>query len=671
MSYENILSNLLESSRFHLSNIKPSDWATQHRVMARGTSPFPGKFSYDHTPYLKEIVDCLDPSHPAKVIAGMKGAQIGFSTGVIESGIGWIISQNPGNVLFLTGHADLSEEAMGKIDHVIDSCGLRPLIRPNVLRTRNMRTGDTNKSKEFPGGSLVSGSANNHKLLRQRSVRYGFIDDFEAVRSSSTESGSTTRMIEQRFAAYADNMKLFYISTPELKQDSNIEPVYQMGDQRRYHIPCPCCGTFIVLNWNVPIEGNDKEMAGITWRLDSANKLIPGSVGYICQECGKFFDDKNKYELNLLGEWRPTAEPSAPGYYSYHLSSLYAPPGMYDWEHYVRQYLEANPTNAPQIERLQQTFVNLCLGETYEAAGEAPRANDLQKNLRKYEIGLIPEKISLQDGNGKIVLITCACDMNGLEDDARLDYEILAWSETGSSYSIDHGSIGTFVPREGAKKHKEDRERWTYEHYRPNSVWRVLNEVLEKTYLTDTGRKMKIGITGVDSGHYTQHAYTFIDTTNSNVVGLKGKDADKYIRFDADMASFRYAKERSKLFLVEVNRLKDELAELMKLKWDSGNDDRQPVGFMNYPQSANGKYLFQNFFSHYEAEHRVIESKTGEALSARWIKKSSISQNHFWDVRIYNMVLRDIVVNIVCKELKIKNYGWTDYVDVLLGRKQF
>lgn len=661
---------ILEASRFLISNLLPSEWNELNRTMTSDVSPFPGPFSYKMTPYLREPVDCMSASHPSRIVAIMKGAQVGFSTGVIEAAIGWIISQNPGNILFLTGHSDLAEEAMnGKIDQMIDSCGIRNLIRPNVLRKKNMRTGDTNKSKEFPGGSLIAGGASNHKLLRQRSVKYGFIDDFDAAKTRTKESGATIEMIEARFTAYADKMKLFYISTPELKQSSNIEPAYLLGDQRRWNIPCPCCGSYIVLQWNVPMQGNTNKIAGMTWELDNQNSLIPDSVGYICQSCGEWFDDSKKYELNLLGEWRPTAKPSKPGYYSYHLSSLYAPPGAYDWEHFVRQYLAANPVNGKQKEDKQQTFVNLCLGETYEPTGEAPKANDLQKYLRAYEVGLVPEKISIKDGNGKIVLLTCACDLNGVEEDARLDYEIVAWSETGSSYSITHGSIGTFVPRENTRKFKEDRERWTYEHHRPNSVWPEFDKVIDKIYATDTGRNMRILITGVDTGHYTTLAYTYIDRRNSRFVcALKGDKENKYRRFGMDTAKFKKARERSNMYLVDVNLIKDELSSTMKLKWDDGNDEVQPPGFMNYPQSSNGKYLFKNYFSHFESEHRIIESVAGEGIAAKWEKKSATSQNHFWDVRVYNMALKDIVVAMICQEVKIKNYSWNDYVDICLNR---
>lgn len=666
--YSDLIRSVIEEGRVQISTIKPSDWNEKNRSMDSSLSRYEGKFSYKVTPYTKEIVDCLSPDHPARIVAVMKGAQIGFSTGVIEAGVGWIISQSPGNILFLTGHSDLSEEAVTKIDQMIDSCGIRSLIRPSVMRSKSSKTGDTNTKKEFPGGSLVSGSAGNHKLLRQRSVRYGFIDDFEAAKNTSKESGSTRKMIEQRFAAYGDKMKLFYISTPELEQTSNIKPVYLLGDQRKYMIPCPCCGEFISLKWSTPVEGDEKEMAGMTWKTDAAGKLIRDSVGYICQKCAGFFTDKNKYELNLAGFWQPTAEASEEGYYSYHLSSLYAPPGMYDWKHYVNDYLKACPEGQKRNESLYKAFVNLVEGEPYVEEGEAPKANQLQKNIRRYEIGIIPEKVSMADGNGHIVLLTCACDLNGTEEDARLDYEIVGWSETGASYSIDHGSIGTFIPREGLKK--VDREHWTYQHNQSLSVWPEFTKVLSKIYETDNNaRKMGIFISGVDTGHYTNHAYAFIDNSNVNVVGLKGKDVDKYIKFGADLPSFKTARERTSLYLVEVNQVKDNLAKYINLKWDEGNDEVQPAEFMNYPTPSGGKYLFKGFFEHYEAEHRVIESKDGEGMAARWVKKNSSLQNHFFDVRVYNIVLRDILTSMVGKQLKIINFTWKDYVDKVLGKR--
>ena len=72
-----------------------------------------------------------------------------------------------------------------------------------------------------------------------------------------------------------------------------------------------------------------------------------------------------------MGEWRPTASPSKVGFYSYHISSLYAPHGMYDWEHYVNDWIDAHPLNEPRKEHLYKTFVNVVLGECYEDQTDA------------------------------------------------------------------------------------------------------------------------------------------------------------------------------------------------------------------------------------------------------------------------------------------------------------
>lgn len=652
-----------EFERFRLakiSDIKPSNWVEKNRVMTSDVSPFPGPFRYDKTPYTREIIDCISSEHPSRIIAVMKAAQIGFTASVIEGAIGWIIDQNPGNIMFLSGAQELSEEVMNKrIDQMIESAGLRHLIRPGVIKKKNQRTGDTAKAKEFPGGSLVAGSASNDRLLRQRSIQFGFIDDFDAVKRSSKAAGSIRKLIEARFAAFYEKMKLYYISTPEVKQKSNIEPVFLLGDQRRFYIPCPCCGQYIAIFWNV--ERPDMEPAGITWKLEEG-KLVSGSVGYICQECGGFFNDRKKLDLMRLGEWRPTAEPSEPGYYSYHISALYAPPGMYDWEYYVRQWLEANPPAQKAKEDLVQTFYNLVLGETYEQKAKQLDATSIQKNIRNYKIGEIPEWVSHKDGNGDIVMITLACDLNGVEQDARVDYEMVAWSENGTSYSIRHGSIGTFVPKEGSKRFKDDRQHWTYELGRTWSVWPELKKIIEASYLTDTERKMKIVVTGIDTGHYTNFAFEFIDSMPFNVIGLKGDKESKFRRLGIDVPIFKEARERSKLYLLDVNHVKDTVSTNMELKWSPNNGEQQPTGFMNYPIPSEGLYLLNNYFSHFQAEHRIIESKEGEAIGSRWVKKHSQDQNHAWDCYIYSYCLRDLWANKVLKEAGEKNGSWADFV---------
>lgn len=671
MDYETITDEVLDCAEFLISNIKPSEWGEQNRMMTGDISSIPGMLSYNNSPYTREIVDCFAPDHPARIIAVMKAAQIGFSTTVIEAAIGWIISQCPGNILYTVGHENLVGDSMKKIDRMIDNSGIRHLIRSTTKRARNTKSGDTDHIKEFPLGYLKLGMV-NHKTLRNISMQYGFIDDLEAVKGHEKKSGATTEMIEQRFAAYAKKMKLCYISTPELKETSNIEPLYLAGDQRKYHIPCPHCKEFINLQWTVKSEKNENVMCGITWQLDDNKELVRESIGYRCQKCEEVFDDKNKTELMLQGKWVPTAKPSKPGYYSYHISALYAPSYMYDWEHYIRKFIAANPPGQPRNEELYKSFKNLCLGEPYESPGTSIKSSQLLANVRKYKINSIPEKQSIADGNGKIVLLTCAADLGGLvtgvnsdHDDVRLDYEVVAWSESGSSYSITQGSIGTFTPAHMGKR-DESREVWSYDISKENNVWKEFNKIVNAKFEIDsTGRKMPIAITGIDTGFAEHHAFNYIDKSNFTIIGLKGDKDHKHITFGDNSPSWKESQSRSKLFLLKVGKLKDQLVQRINLRWDKYSKDHQPPGFLNFPAQEHDKYTLENYFSHFESEERKLD-KNGNFI---WQKKTSTAQNHFWDVCNYHIALKEILMENVFKELKIKNGTWVDFCDWLLHGK--
>jgi phage terminase large subunit GpA-like protein len=669
--YESQLIDIVRAGQVQLSNIRPSDWVEQNVVMDQ---PFPGPYRYSKTPYCREIIDCLAPDHPARWVVWMKGLQIGASAGVIIPGLGWIIKESPARTYFTVGAPELVEKAVEKLDLMIDNAGLRNYIRSQAQRARANKSGDTNTKKDFSGGYIVITSANNHKNWRDVSLKYGFFDDFEAVKSSSKESGDTRSLIEGRFAAFSDTHKIFYISTPELKLNSNIEAAYLLGDQRKFLLPCPVCHDFIEIVWDLEEDG--KKKGGIYFERDNHGGLIEKSVGYVCQQCAGFFKDNNKQQQLNDGHWKPTAIPSRMGFYSYHSSSLIAPAGMYGWLHYAHKYCEATPLGQPRKEALWKTFVTTTLALTYEEEAEETSATQIQRNQRAYEPFTIPEAVSMADGNGRIVQLTLFADMNGnmkgyhkmQEDDARLDWEILAHTESGSTYSIAQGSIGTFVPGQG-KERKDDRALWSYDYNHPRCVWPELDKIASRIFDTDSGRKMKIALTGVDSGNYTEFAYAYQGKSNNDIVCTKGDKEQEYLRWQLDVKPVKDSVEKpEKLYILTVGYLKDDLSNYMRLNWTEG--DPQPPNFMNFPMSNDGMYQAQSYFAHYESEHRISKVSTSGKTLSLWTKKRSNSQNHFWDVRLGNLALRDILVMRVAKEQppeKRKTFSWKDFIDIVIG----
>jgi len=54
-----------------------SEWADQHRMLTGKSSAEPGHWRTERTPYLREIMDALSPSHPAQRVVFVKGSQLG------------------------------------------------------------------------------------------------------------------------------------------------------------------------------------------------------------------------------------------------------------------------------------------------------------------------------------------------------------------------------------------------------------------------------------------------------------------------------------------------------------------------------------------------------------------------------------------------------------------
>lgn len=646
---------IFEKLDFSDKSLLPSEFAEQYIKLDSSISSLKqGSFSYNLTPYLREVVDCASPYHPARMIAVMKGAQIGFSQGVIVPAIVWKIANDPGNIVSLSANDSLSQRFVEqRLDPVIQRCFVKDLIKPNVIRKRNARTGDTSKSKEFAGGSATFGGLQSYDNIgKQMSFSMGFYDDWDAAKISDKDQGNTFELLEQRFSTAANNMKQFFISTPETRP-SNIENLYLMGDQRKWMLPCPCCNEYIEIKWT-EINSEGKRV-GIVFDKDENGRLIESSVGYVCQECGGFFKEKHKYDMNLKGKWIPTKEPIRAGYYSYHIPAFCAAPGMFGWTDYAYKWLRIYKDGYEDKGKLK-AFLNVVAGQPWEEKRVTIDTTDLIEHTRQYEVGVVPNKLSETDGNDKIILLTLACDLNGTENDARLDWEVMAHSCSGSVYSINQGSIGTY--HSGAKsqelKNKGLRDLWTYRHDEENSVWSYLeNEVMFRKYYTDDEREMRISIVAVDSGHLNLFVYQFVEKYPGICFAIKGKDKDKYTKPTQDLKSFKLSREKPYLYLLEVDKIKDEFSDMLCLPWDKNSEDTQPAGYVNYPTPnyQDVKYTLE-YFKQLSSEQKEVQmdERTGEVKSWKWTKITSSHQNHFLDCSIYNIAARDIFMHNFIKE---------------------
>ncbi len=676
--------------------LTPVQWAERNRVLTKEIAgDKAGPMSYDYTPYLRHVANFIMPQRQAKYLFIEKGSQLGFSIGGIFTQMGWSMAESPSNMLFITENDEkIKDQVQNQIGQMIDCSGLSDKVGSHNIREReakgrrNTSTGDTLKGIKFKGGNLYTTSGQKIDKLSSWSIRYGFYDEVERWKGNYKKAGSFLGLVEPRHKFYDETKKLTFLTTPEILQTSNIHPLYLMGDMQKYVIPCKHCGAMIPLQFNTKAYNGDR--AGIVYQRDKNGRYIKGTSEYLCQECGGTFKEKHKFNMyeeeniayrkNRNGQhsetvcyWKATSTPESEDYESMQISSLYSPLGFNAFEAMAKLWCEIHPPNGvPNVPRLQG-FINQYLGEPFEQRDKELSSKNLSNNCRWYDQKVVPNKTSKEDGNGDIVLITCAVDLNGEmgdkvdEDDVRLDYEVVAWCQRGdefvTSYSLDHGSIGTFKrAKERARKDKRkeelDREKFTYRYGYDNSVWKKFEtDVLHREWKREDGTLMKIGLCGIDTGYYTTYANGFV-SKHKICISLKGDSKEK-TRF-GDKSTFKLGSKPG-LYIVSGDRLKDKLAEQMALSWNPGDGVLQEEGFMNFPKRSIDKYNYQSFFIEFEGEvKRINKDVQGNPINYHWEKKSSETRQHFLDCRIYNDVVKDIAIYLVCKEKKVQ-HTWENY----------
>ena len=146
-----------------------SEWADEHRILNSRSSPEPGKWHTERTPYLRDIMDALSPTSAWETVVLMAGSQIG-KTECGNNWLGYSMHVAPGPMLAVQPTVEMAKRnSKQRIGPLIDSCDV---LRTLVQNPRDRRAALNNLlAKEFPGGLLVMTGANSSKGLRSMADR--------------------------------------------------------------------------------------------------------------------------------------------------------------------------------------------------------------------------------------------------------------------------------------------------------------------------------------------------------------------------------------------------------------------------------------------------------------------------------------------------------------------
>lgn len=458
------------------SRLTVSEWAEKNRHLSRETSSEPGLWRTSRTPYLKEPMDAIsDPNvHKVTIVAA---SQVG-KTEVILNGIGSIIDQDPGTILFI--HPSLEEAR--KFSHqrlrpMFRDC---PVLKGKVADEKAKATTNTKLMKTFPGGTLSLIGSNTPAALASIPVKYLFGDEHDRFARSAGSEGDPWALAERRQTTFY-NAKAIDVSTPTIKGASPIEVSFYKGTQERWCHKCPTCGEWVEIDFDdIKFEHTSEKISG----RKSYKILDP--IYWECPKCGSLHaeDEMRRQPAKWIAANPAAYENGVRSFWLNAFSSPWTP-----WKRICQAFLDAKDDPL----RLKVVW-NTLLGKLWEERGDIADEDVMMSRREVYDA-------EVPDG---VLVLTMGVDTQ----DNRLEYEVVGYGQYGETWGIKKGFIM------GQPDLAE--------------TWNKLDGVIDRVFRRKDGKGLKISMTMVDSGgHYTQDVYKACKQRMAKrVFPIKGKGGE-------------------------------------------------------------------------------------------------------------------------------------------------
>lgn len=560
--------------------LKLSEWADEHFYLSAESAAEPGRWKC--IPYQVGIMDAItDPR--VEQVSLRKSARIGY-TKILDATVGYYMHQDPCPIMVVQPTV---EDAQGyskeELAPMLRDC---PALAGLVAEPRSKDSDNTILHKSYPGGSLSVVGANSGRGFRRVSRKVVIFDEVDGYPPSAGTEGDQIKLGIRRTEYYWDR-KIIAGSTPLVAGASRIDELFEAGDQRHYHVPCPQCGHMDVLTFR---EKDDRGHF-MKWPEDK-----PEEAFFVCRKNGCIIEHKSKRDMVAAGEWR--ADAPFRGHASFHIWAAYSFSPNATWGQLAAEFVDANKGG---VEKLK-TFVNTVLGETWHEKGEAPDWQRLYDRREQYQRATVP---------APVLFLTAGVDVQR----DRLVWEVVGWGEDRQSWSIDAGVFAgdTAGP----------------------APWAELDKLLGQTWLLPNGQAVSIHKLAVDAGDQTQVVYNWARRHPMNrVIACKGVHTAKTLigspsPVDVTVRGKKMARGY-KVWPVGVGIAKSELYGWLRLErptTESG--DPHPPGYCHLPEYG------EEYFKQLTAEHlvRVVNQRT-RFVTLEWQVLPG-RENHWLDCRVY------------------------------------
>lgn len=571
-------------------------WATENEN--------PDAHIYTPKPFQEAWLECFEDPYIEKIVL-KKSARVGYAI-FIDTAVGWIITNDPGNIMIAQNTENDAEKfATKEIGKLIKSC--YPV-------SERMFGKNTSKEKSFLGGDLSIVWATSAGSFRMATIRYFFGDEVSGYPKNTDGEGDPVDLGITRTETEAKR-KIVLGSTPKEAGTCRITEEFELTDQRYLYLPCPHCGHMQRLKLD-------------NFRYDPSDFH---TAHFVCEGCGEGIKEHHKYGMLQKKEWRATREFTCCGVHQEPeqwdskgtaLCIKCGKPGdtnergkvdagFHIWSAYNDNPNTSLPSLASAYEKAKknpakrQEFMNTKVGVAYSDVSRAYRLNSFDVLYARRELYAPEQELPRKT---RILLASVDTQKN------RFEYHFWAVGDNGEMWAVHYGVI--------------------YGDPEDEDIQQLLVETLSQPFRLQNGRSIVAYAVVMDcNGHAWKAMLEFVAPYQGWIYAIRG-DAYGKNKFKTDLTlSYSQHKEVGCDFRVlNVHQLKNRAAERLNIEQPGKNH-------IHFP--ANEVFNL-NYFQMLTSEELV-----GSGSNIKWTKKKGQTRNEPWDLLVYVLWLCDFLRPII------------------------